>query len=226
MNIHSTLKSGHFSDQNSINSYLYIAKRSIINPELIFSKYHPLLISVASKFVKTKEEAEDLTQDAFMNWLSTDWQKIRNHKAYLVKSVKNACIDYLARLKRENSTRMEYLSEAASEYQYNFSLLVKDLEQDMKAKFAEMMRKLNHKEQAVFVLRDMFKFSYEEVSEVIETKAENSRKIFQRAKAKMKSDKLQFDLDKSEYNKTYPAFLKATIGGHISDYVSKLKKNF
>ncbi|MDH5610800.1 MAG: RNA polymerase subunit sigma, partial [Cyclobacteriaceae bacterium] len=57
--------------------------------------YQPLLYSIALRMVGTLEDAEDIVQDTFEKWLSIDVESIHNTKAYLVRSVRNNCLQFL-----------------------------------------------------------------------------------------------------------------------------------
>ncbi|MCG8696606.1 MAG: RNA polymerase sigma-70 factor [Bacteroidales bacterium] len=62
----------------------------------VYSTYYPSLILFALKWVKEEEIAKDLVQSVFINLLEKPGQEeILNYRAYLYKSVKNQCINYL-----------------------------------------------------------------------------------------------------------------------------------
>jgi DNA-directed RNA polymerase specialized sigma24 family protein len=56
------------------------------------------------------QDAEDIVQDTFVNWLVIDQQKIVNTKAYLVRSVTNSCINHLQTLKRKKNKCLEAIN--------------------------------------------------------------------------------------------------------------------
>lgn len=196
----------------------------IMNATQVFDQYYALLYSIALGFLKSKEDAEDIVQEAFTNWLLTDKSKIQNNKAYLVQTVKNACLNYIEELKRKRNLLFDEWREQMTEYQQHFELVYSDLEREMSFKLEEMMRKLNPKEQLVFVLRNSFEMSYEDITSVLDTKIENARKTFQRAKERMIDNKSRFDFNQDSFKSTLPKFIKAHTKGEVHDYIESISE--
>lgn len=197
-----------------------------MNPNQAFDQYYTLLYSIAVGILKSKEDAEDMVQEAFTKWLSTDRTKIENNKAYLVQSVKNACLNYLEDLKRKRKLIIEEWQDQMTEYQNHLGLVYNDFEKEMSFKLEEMMRKLNPKEQAIYVLRNSFDMSYEDITSVLDTKMENARKTFQRAKNRMLENKPRFEINKDSHKSTLPKFINAHKNGEVHDYLESLKDQF
>ena len=65
----------------------------------LFEKYYRYLVIAARRYVETRDEAEDIVQDAIFNW----WQSQKtfnssiNLQQYLYTSVKNGCLHHLKR---------------------------------------------------------------------------------------------------------------------------------
>lgn len=196
-----------------------------MNPTAVFNQYYHLLYSIALGFMKSKEDAEDIVQETFAKWLKQDHQKIENTKAYLVQSVKNTCYNYIEELRRKRNEVLTEWSDQFSEYQQHLELRYHDFEAEMSDRLAEMMRKLSPDEQTIFILRESFELSYEEISENIDTKITAARKTFQRAREKMQASKPRFELDKVMHNQTLPAFVNAHWRGEWNEYVQHMKKN-
>src|SRR6476660_3460563 len=71
-----------------------------------FLEYKSLLFSVAYNMLGLVADAEDMVQDVYEKWLKFDTEHVQNAKAYLVKTITNACINHLNKLKRE---RKDYI---------------------------------------------------------------------------------------------------------------------
>lgn len=195
-----------------------------MNAAQVFDQYYHLLYSIALQILKSKEDAEDMVQDTFARWLKTDHDQIENNKAYLVRSLKNACLNYLEELKRKRNEKLSEWSDQLSEYQQHFELAYHDFEKEMSMRLADMMRKLNPKEQAIYVLRHSFDMSYEDITCLIDTKIDNARKTFERAKERMEANKTRFELNKEYYTSTLPNFLNAHQKGQLNDYLESIRK--
>ena len=79
----------------------------------------------------------------------------------------------------------------------------------MSIAYLRMMEHLAPDERAVLLLREVFDFSYLEISDIIEKKEENCRKIFSRAKQKissMEGESLNYEKNKSIIDRFIEAF--------------------
>jgi RNA polymerase sigma-70 factor (ECF subfamily) len=65
--------------------------------EKIYLAYFPRLVRFATQFVGVPQEAENIVQNIFLHLLENKHQlgNVKNINAYLFRSVKNRCIDYL-----------------------------------------------------------------------------------------------------------------------------------
>ncbi|WP_207425751.1 RNA polymerase sigma-70 factor [Pedobacter sp. SYSU D00535] len=68
----------------------------------LFFFYYPNMLKLASSFVKSNEEAEEIVDDAFIKiWQNrSKLYQVNNLKVYLFVCVKNLCFNYLEKKKR------------------------------------------------------------------------------------------------------------------------------
>jgi RNA polymerase sigma factor (sigma-70 family) len=209
--------------QYLINLTIFAYKYFTMNPAQAFENYYAVLYAVAYRFLQSKEDAEDMVQETFARWMAQKNEHIENTKAYLIASVRNSSINYLNELKSKKQESINNWSEQISEYQNYFDLMYSDMEKEMSAKLAEIMSKLTPQEQTVFVLRDSFKMSYEDIAQTLDSKIENARKIFQRAKERMQQNQERFEVNSQKQKEAFQKFLKAHTDGEMSDYLSFMK---
>lgn len=195
-----------------------------MNPALAFERYYSILYAIAFRFLQSKEDAEDIVQETFTRWIAEKNEHIENTKAYLITSVRNSSINYLNELKRKKHESINNWTEQLTDCQNYFDLMYSDLEKEMSAKFAKIMSKLTPQEQTVFLLRDSFKMSYEDIAQTLDLKIENARKIFQRAKERMQQKQERFEVNTIKQKETLQKFLKAHTEGEMTDYLSYMKK--
>ena len=60
-----------------------------------------MLQAIAYNIVRCKADAEDIVQETFLKWLTLGPQKIENTKAYLIKAVRNNCLNHLTTLQKK-----------------------------------------------------------------------------------------------------------------------------
>ncbi len=87
--------------------------------ELIFSEYYGTMVLYAARFMDTREDAEEITQEVFVKF----WEKCdtlspdSSVKSYLYRSVHNSCLNALKHEKVKDSYRqyMIQFMESSSE---------------------------------------------------------------------------------------------------------------
>lgn len=167
-----------------------------MNSAQTFLEYQPLLIRISTQLLGCKAQAEDVVQETFYNWLKTNTDKVQNTKAFLIKAVTNACYNQLNALKHKKTVFLEnWSSDAILEKYQSLDFPNFDLENEVNEAMVTLHHHLEPTERAVFILREVFDFDYEEIQTVIDKKADNCRKLLQRAKTKLNelSDSIQIE---------------------------------
>jgi RNA polymerase sigma factor (sigma-70 family) len=194
-----------------------------MNQAQTIALYRPLLHTIAYNIVRCKQDAEDIVQETFMKWLSVEQEKIQNTKAYLIRSVTNNCLNHINSLKRKKEEYLEQMSDAITRFkETNLSHL--DLEVNLNAAMKVLHTKLELLERAVFVLKEVFDFDYEELQQTLDKKKDHCRQLFCRAKKKLSEGTSKIHFDLPDTNKLMENFRKACDFGNASEYINELKK--
>jgi RNA polymerase sigma factor (sigma-70 family) len=164
-----------------------------LNTEQIIAIYRPTLEAIATKMLKCKADAEDIVQETFVKWLSTEREKIHNTKAYLIKAVTNNCINHLNTLRKKKEACLESIHwpefvEKFREADFNHI----DLEVELSKALHILQVKLEPLERAVYVLKEVFDFDYKVLQEILDKKQDHCRQLFCRAKKKLNDEKAYF----------------------------------
>lgn len=82
--------------------------------EVLFKKYYERLVLFAEAYVADLPVAEDIVQDVFLSLLSKEdlLSDVKYSKSYFFSSVRNACLDYLRKLKVQEK-KDDFLFEAS-----------------------------------------------------------------------------------------------------------------
>lgn len=164
-----------------------------MNQSLIIETYTPLLQQIAFRLLRCKADAEDVVHETFIRWMESNQQKIRDTKAYLIKSVTNNCFSFLEKSK---ASRMEPLPKEEHKTFLSFfnelNLSGFDLDLQVKGAMDMVHARLEPLERAIFVLRTAFDVDYGEMSELFDRKAEHCRQLFSRARKKIEMPDLSF----------------------------------
>lgn len=177
-----------------------------------YEQYKPLLFSIGYRMLGSIVEAEDIVQETFFKAYQVNNQEIINLKAYLCKIMTNRCLDALksARHKREYYVGPwnpePLLQEHTTEFNPAEAILHKE---GLSIAYLRIMEHLTPDERAALLLREVFHFTYLEISIIIEKKEENCRKIFSRAKRKVsgiEGESLHYEKNKSLIDRFIHAF--------------------
>ncbi|WP_237087043.1 sigma factor-like helix-turn-helix DNA-binding protein [Paenibacillus ihbetae] len=154
-------------------------------------------------------------QEAFLSYERLqDADAIRNERAYLYKIVTNRCLDLL-----RSSVKKLYvgpwLPEPLIEKGASDGASVGDpsdtylRSESISTAYLLLLQQLNAMERAVFLLREIFQYSFEEIADMVGKSNANCRQIFHRAKKS-----IHFDPDQ------HPSV--STAEKHIKDFVASL----
>jgi RNA polymerase sigma-70 factor (ECF subfamily) len=194
--------------------------------ETIYRTYKPLLFAVAYRMLGSVSDAEDMVQDLFFSLQTTNADHIGNLKAYLVKMVTNRCLNFLksARKKREvyiGPWLPEPLLTAAG--QDPMEQVVQ--EEAVSYAFLVLLQQLSPVERAVFVLREVLRYEYGEVAEMLNKTEANCRKIYSRAKLKIRQDAEGHPGQIGDAAPLVKSFLTAANTGNFHEFVRLLTED-
>ncbi len=91
--------------------------------ELVFNEYYNIMVLYASRFMDTREEAEEITQEVFVKF----WEKCdtlsedSSIKSYLYRSVHNSCLNTIKHEKVKDGYRQHVIQMMESSYQNEFN---------------------------------------------------------------------------------------------------------
>ncbi|AYZ11611.1 sigma-70 family RNA polymerase sigma factor [Chryseobacterium arthrosphaerae] len=135
------------------------------------------LLTYAYNITGSYEDSQDLVQDVIEKYISLDQSEIRNETNFLIKSTVNHAINF----KNRHSKKMvygEWLPEPIS-FDNAENKLIK--EQTTRYTLLVLLEKLNARERAVYILKEAFDYSHQEIAQILDISAENSRKLLSRA---------------------------------------------
>jgi RNA polymerase sigma-70 factor (ECF subfamily) len=190
-----------------------------------FLEYRSLLFSVAYNMLGVIADAEDIVQDSFEKWLSVDTATVRHPKSYLVKAVTNKCITHLEKIKRERKNYIgPWLPEPliAHETQADHRI---EMFQPLSMGIMVMLEKLTAQERAVFLLKEIFSYDYDEIAEFINKTNDNCRQIFKRANQHLKDDRKRFEIDMATHERIFKQFLQACKEGDMEGLIALLQED-
>lgn len=191
-----------------------------------FLEYKSLLFSIAYNMLGMVAEAEDIVQDVYEKWLKHDVSHVQNIKAYLVKAATNLCINRLDKIKRERKNYIgPWLPEPVFATENNAGAHAVEMLHPLSIGIMTMLEKLTPQERAVFLLKEIFSYDYDEIAAIINKSNDNCRQIFKRAQQHLKDDKRRFEIDMRMHERIFQQFLNACYEGDLDGLINILQED-
>lgn len=161
-----------------------------MSTESLYEQYRSGLFALAYRMTGSVMDAEDIVQDAFLAYAQrTNQEPVENERAYLYKIVTNRCLDLLrsSAKKRELYVGPWLPEPLLGEWTEDFDPSELYLRREtITTAYLLLLQQLNAVERAVFVLRELFGYSYEEIADMVGKSSSNCRQIFHRAQKSMR----------------------------------------
>lgn len=149
--------------------------------------YRHKLFPYAYNILGSSEDAEDVIQDILIKYLSIEKNHIENEVGYLIKAVINQSINIKKRNQKIIANKM-WLPEPITTELTDNNINREDI---ISYSILVLLEELTAKERAVFILKNAFEYSHKEISLIINSTIENSRKLLSRATKKIAKSKLE-----------------------------------
>lgn len=186
-----------------------------------FTEYRKLLFAIAYRLLGSAADAEDVVQDAWFKWSGADRGKVADPKAYLARIVSHLAMDRLRSTRHQRETYVgPWLPEPIlTEPDAADNVAVND---SVSMAMLVVLETLSPLERAVFVLKDVFDFSYGEIADAVERSESAVRQTAHRARNHIQARRPRFGTDRSKKRAITERFFAATTGGDINELMELL----
>ena len=141
------------------------------------------LLPYAYNILGSIDDSQDVLQNVLIK--AQGRTDILNERAYLIKAVINESITFKKRRDKSIDQKV-WLPQPFATNDGEVNVETKEI---LHYSMLVLMESLTIKERAVFLLKEAFSYTHEEISEVLSISAENSRQLLARAKKKLKARK-------------------------------------
>jgi RNA polymerase sigma-70 factor, ECF subfamily len=146
---------------------------------------------------------------------------VRSPKAYLSAVVTRLCIDQLRSAK---ARREEYVGPWLPE-PLPTEPDTAVIDESLSMAFLVLLESLNPTERAVFLLREVFDYDYEEISRLVGKSEANCRQIARRARDSVAARRPRFESSPEQEERLMASFLEASLDGDMEGLVSVLSED-
>src|SRR6476619_5782559 len=178
----------------------------------LYGELRPLMFSIAYRLVGSVGDAEDIVQEAFLRFhrASTDGQEIESPKAYVSAITTRLAIDHLrsARVRRERYVGTWLPEPVLTDPESDVALHAETAD-SLSMAFLVLLESLSPTERAVFLLREVFEYGYDEIARVIGKSEDNCRQIAVRARRQVEEKRPRFEASRTRREELAHRFFDA-----------------
>jgi RNA polymerase sigma-70 factor (ECF subfamily) len=188
-----------------------------------FTALRPLLFTIAYEILGTATESDDVLQESYLRWAEVDLSTVQDTKAYLAQLVTRQALNAL---RAQSRRREEYVGPWLPE-----PLLLETRDASADVVLAEsvsmammvVLETLSPDERAVFVLREVFGFSHDEIASAIGKSTTAVRQMAHRARAHVQARRKRFEpVDPRSAEEITTRFFAAAATGDIDGLMAML----
>ena len=191
-----------------------------------FAGLRPLLFSVAYRMLGSVSEAEDVVQEAFLRYQRAlaGGSGINSPKAYLTAVVTRLAIDELrsARVRRETYVGQWLPEPLITDEAVEDVAGVIERADELSMAFLLVLQRLGPVERAVFLLHDIFGYSFGEIAEIVDRSPGACRQLGARARRRVAEQRPRFEASRRQRVQLAERFFAAVVDGDVDGLVDLL----
>ncbi|MDQ3064251.1 MAG: RNA polymerase sigma factor SigJ [Acidobacteriota bacterium] len=187
----------------------------------IFKQHRQRLFGIGYRMLGTRDDAEDVVQEAYLRWHKADAENIESPEAWLVTVVTRLAVDRLRGLRKE---REAYIGPWLPEPLFGRTIYTPEeqleLASNLSIAFMALLERLSPTERAAFLLRDVFDCSYAEIARIVRKNEAACRQLIHRARNRVRRDKPRFEATEDDRRRLIEKFLAAVNAGDETTLLS------
>ena len=182
----------------------------------LYEELRPYMFAIAYRMVGSVSDAEDIVQEAFLRFhrATSDGEVVETPKAYLSAVTTRLGIDHLrsARVRRESYVG-QWLPEPLLTDEGSDVAQHAETADSLSLAFLVLLESLSPVERAVFLLREVFGYGYDEIARVVGKSEDNCRQIAVRARRQVDAKKPRFEASRQRKEELARRFFAAAAEG-------------
>ncbi len=186
-----------------------------------FVAHRNLLFTVAYEMLGSAADAEDVLQETWLRWAEVDHAEVRDPRSYLVRITTRLALN---RMRTVSRRRESYVGPWLPEPLLTTPDVADDVElaDSVSTAMLLVLETLAPVERAVFVLREVFAFGYDEIAEAVDKSPAAVRQVAHRARAHVVERRPREAVDASERELVVARFLDAATSGDLQSLMDVL----
>lgn len=180
----------------------------------VFDRHRSLLFTLAYELLGSVADAEDMVQDAYLRWEGRPPGPVENPRAYLARVVTRLSLNRLRTLARR---REDYVGPWLPEPLLTSPDVADDvmLAESVSLALLVVLESLGPTERAVFVLREVFGYSHDEIARAISSTPAAVRQVAHRARQHVRARRPRFAADEAAAERVRAEFERTALTGDL-----------
>ena len=191
-----------------------------------FTVLRPLLFTIVYEILGSATESDDVLQDSYLRWAEVDLAAVRDTKSYLARLVTRQALNALrASVRRREDYIGPWLPEPLLLDEQDASADVV-LAESVSMAMLVLLETLTPDERAVFVLREVFGFDYDDIAAAVGKSVMTVRQVTHRARAHVQARRKRFEpVDAAQITQITEQFMTAAATGDTDGLLSLLARD-
>jgi RNA polymerase sigma-70 factor (ECF subfamily) len=146
-----------------------------------FMSMRPRLFGIAYRMLGSAPEAEDVVQDVWLRWQTTDRSVVRDAAAFLTTTATRLAINILqsARSRRETQVAAWLTEPVDTSADHELGV---ERREALELGVLRLLEKLPPAERAAYILREAFDYAYRDIANILRIEEANARQVVTRAR--------------------------------------------
>jgi len=178
-----------------------------------FLRMRPRLFGIAYRMLGSAAEAEDVVQDVWLRWQTTDRSVVRDAAAFLATTATRLAINVMQSARARRETYVEsWLPEPVDESADPG--LEAERRQALESGVLLLLERLTPAERAAYVLREAFDYAYRDIATILRFGEANARQVVSRARQHVAGGR-RMPASSTEQRRLLDSFIAAARHGDV-----------
>jgi RNA polymerase sigma-70 factor, ECF subfamily len=186
---------------------------------LRFDEHRAYLQRLAYRLLGSVADAEDVVQETFVRWQTSGEPELTSPRAWLSRTCTRLCLDHL---KSAHRKRVAYVGEWLPEPLIDETADKERIDDSLSIALLLSIQRLRPTERAVFLLHDVFDYSFDEIAAILDRDAANCRQIATRARRFLGEPRVRAQPAAEDVARIADAFFAALDSGDVAALSSVL----
>jgi len=176
----------------------------------LYGESQPRLMSIAYRMLGSVTEAEDVVQEAFLRYQTTE--AVQSPEGFLVRVTTRLCLDQLRKARRDTYVG-PWVPEPVKTGDVDQNLALAD---SLTQAFLLLLERLSPDERAAFLLRTVFDYDYRQLAEILDKSEASVRQLVSRARLRLEEGALRARPTLADARRMADHFLVACRQGDLA----------